>query len=111
MALALTTVNRHPSAHETRTEPVSTRFDRPTMAVSFALFLMTGSFTLAKTELGASVSSFPPRQRGPAKLLVDGSAQWIAEGAAAPFYFWLAGRAGAGTLSAPWLCICFWRRP
>jgi ATP:ADP antiporter, AAA family len=49
MALALTTVNRHPSAPETRTEPVSTRFDRPTMAVSFALFLMTGSFTLAKT--------------------------------------------------------------
>jgi hypothetical protein len=46
----------------------------------------------------------PPRLRGTAKLLVDGSAQRIAEGAAAVvLYFWLAGQAGGGTLSAPWL--------
>jgi ATP:ADP antiporter, AAA family len=49
MALASTAVDRHPSEHETRTEAVPTRFDRPTMAVGFALFLMTASFTLAKT--------------------------------------------------------------
>jgi ATP:ADP antiporter, AAA family len=46
----------------------------------------------------------PPRQRGTAKLLVDGSAQRIAEGAAAlTLYFWLTGEAGASAVSAPWL--------
>jgi hypothetical protein len=45
-----------------------------------------------------------PRQRGTAKLLVDGSAQRIAEGAAAlTLYFWMTGEAGAGAVSAPWL--------